>query len=40
MLQKSPCVSGLNDVTSRLKDGQLVEVDGSGGTVRIIDLRS
>jgi len=32
-----PCVSGLDDVTSKLKDGQLVEVDGSNGIVRILE---
>ncbi|HQZ52917.1 MAG TPA: PEP/pyruvate-binding domain-containing protein [Thermoflexales bacterium] len=31
-----PCVSGVDDATSRLKDGQLVEVDGSNGVVRIL----
>ena len=31
-----PCVSGLDDATSKLKDGQLVEVDGSYGVVRIL----
>jgi rifampicin phosphotransferase len=32
-----PCVSGLDDATSKLKDGQLVEVDGSHGIVRILE---
>jgi phosphoenolpyruvate synthase/pyruvate phosphate dikinase len=32
-----PCVSGLEGVTSILKDGQLVEVDGTNGIVRILD---
>jgi pyruvate,water dikinase len=32
-----PCVSGLDDATSKLKDGQLVEVDGSNGVVRILE---
>ncbi len=32
-----PCVSGLDDATNRLKDGQLVEVDGSNGVVRILE---
>jgi len=32
-----PCVSGLDDATSKLKDGQLVEVDGSNGIVRILE---
>ena len=31
-----PCVSGVDDATSKLKDGQLVEVDGSNGIVRIL----
>ena len=32
-----PCVSGLDDATSLLTDGQLVEVDGSNGIVHIIE---
>ncbi len=32
-----PCVSGLDDATHILKDGQLVEVDGSNGIVRILE---
>jgi phosphohistidine swiveling domain-containing protein len=32
-----PCVSGLDDATSKLKDGQFVEVDGSNGVVRILE---
>lgn len=32
-----PCVAGIADITTLLKDGQLVEVDGSAGTVRIIE---
>ena len=31
-----PCVSGLDDATHLLKDGQWVEVDGSNGIVRIL----
>lgn len=31
-----PCVSGLDDATLKLTDGQLVEVDGSNGIVRIL----
>lgn len=31
-----PCVVGIQDVMSRLEDGQLVEVDGNLGLVRII----
>ncbi len=32
-----PCVSGLDNVTSFLKDGQLVEIDGSSGIVKVLD---
>lgn len=32
-----PCVAGIDRVTTRLKDGQLVEVDGSLGIVRQLD---
>jgi pyruvate,water dikinase len=32
-----PCVSGLDGATDLLKDGQLVEVDGSSGIVRILE---
>ena len=32
-----PCVSGVDDATSKLKDGQLVEVDGSNGIVRVLE---
>jgi pyruvate,water dikinase len=32
-----PCVAGIGDVFARLRDGQLVEVDGGNGTVTIID---
>ena len=31
-----PCVSGLQDATTRLKDGDWIEVDGSAGTVRVL----
>ena len=31
-----PCVAGIADVMSRIEDGQMVEVDGAAGTVRII----
>ena len=33
----TPCVSGVDDATHLLKDGQLVEVDGSNGIVRVLD---
>jgi phosphohistidine swiveling domain-containing protein len=33
----TPCVSGVDEATSLLKDGQLVEVDGSNGIVRMLD---
>ena len=32
-----PCVAGIEDCVSRFSDGQLVEVDGTRGIVRIID---
>ena len=32
-----PCVSGLDGVTSQIRDGQLLEVDGSNGVVRLLD---
>ncbi|MFC1615556.1 PEP/pyruvate-binding domain-containing protein [Patescibacteria group bacterium] len=32
-----PCVSGIDGAASIIKDGQLIEVDGSNGTVRIIN---
>lgn len=32
-----PCVSGVDDATHLLKDGQLVEVDGSNGIVRLLN---
>ena len=31
-----PCVAGIPDVTNLLHDGQIVEVDGSAGTIRIV----
>ena len=33
----TPCVSGVDDATHLLKDGQLVEVDGSNGIIRVLD---
>lgn len=32
-----PCVSGVDNATTLLKDGQMVEVDGSNGMVRLLD---
>ena len=32
-----PCVSGLDGITDLVKDGQMIEVDGSNGVVRILD---
>ena len=32
-----PCVSGVDDATSKLKDGQVVEGDGSNGIVRVLE---
>ena len=32
-----PCVAGIEHVLTRFKDGQMVEVDGSSGTVRLLD---
>jgi len=32
-----PCVSGIQDVTTRFEDGQFVEVDGDAGVVRFVD---
>lgn len=32
-----PCVSGLDNATHILQDGQLVEIDGANGIVRLID---
>ncbi|MAT45551.1 MAG: hypothetical protein CL609_24745 [Anaerolineaceae bacterium] len=32
-----PCVSGVENATNYLKDGQLVEVDGINGIVRVLD---
>ena len=32
-----PCVAGIDRVVQRLRDGQTVEVDGTAGTVRILD---
>ncbi len=32
-----PCVSGLDGITDLIEDGQMIEVDGSAGVVRILD---
>ena len=32
-----PCVSGLADICSRIKDGDLIEVDGTNGIVKILE---
>ena len=32
-----PCVSGLDGITDLVEDGQMIEVDGSNGVVRILD---
>ena len=31
-----PCVAGIENVTSILKDGQVVEMDGSNGVIRLM----
>ena len=31
-----PCVSGLDNATSAIKDGDMLEVDGTNGIVKII----
>jgi pyruvate,water dikinase len=31
-----PCVAGIEGVTALLKDGQMVEVDGTHGVVRMV----
>jgi pyruvate,water dikinase len=33
-----PAVLGVKDAMSQLEDGQLVEVDGSAGTIRLLDV--
>lgn len=32
-----PCVSGIDNATKLVKDGDLLELDGSNGTVQIIE---
>ena len=31
-----PCVVGIDRVTAKLRDGQIVEVDGSAGVIRLL----
>ena len=31
-----PCVAGIDGITTAIKDGQLIEVDGSSGSVRLL----
>ena len=33
-----PCISGIDDATILIKDGDLLEIDGSLGTVKILDI--
>ena len=35
--KKKPCVTGLGDVTKVLRSGMLIEVDGTAGTVTVLD---
>ncbi|MGH8078195.1 MAG: PEP-utilizing enzyme, partial [Lysobacter sp.] len=35
-----PCVAGIGGISTAIKDGQLVEVDGSAGTVRLLPAAS
>jgi len=35
--KKKPCVVGLGNVTKVLRQGMLIEVDGSAGTVTVVD---
>ena len=32
-----PCVTGIQDITTHFRDGQVVEVDGAAGTVRVVE---
>jgi len=32
-----PCVAGIEDVTTLLSDGQIVELDGANGIVRVVN---
>ena len=32
-----PCVSGIRDATQVLRDGELIEVDGNAGVLRLLD---
>jgi pyruvate,water dikinase len=31
-----PCVAGIEGITTAIKDGQLIEVDGYQGTVKVL----
>ena len=31
-----PCVAGIDQVTTKLHDGEIIEVDGNSGVVRLI----
>jgi pyruvate,water dikinase len=33
-----PCVAGIQGITTKLEDGQLVELDGTAGFVRILEM--
>jgi phosphohistidine swiveling domain-containing protein len=33
-----PCVVGTNVATTRLRDGMIVEVDGTAGTVNVVGM--
>ncbi len=35
-----PCVAGIGGISTAIKDGQLIEVDGSAGTVRLLPASS
>jgi len=36
-LNNIPCVSGIQGIPNTLQDGQLIEVNGTTGIVRILD---
>ena len=35
-MRKMPCVAGIDRATSILNDGQVVEIDGESGIVRLV----